>query len=105
MGLGRHRLDLNISKKFQLKIDLMYLVSEEGLRNITKNYQNLANRLHTLTKQLEVTGTPVGSSESLCMKFNGVTGVDKCGREFVPVTITVLGSSQVKEAHLLMGWD
>ena len=55
----------------------------------------LANRLHKLTKQLELTGTPVGSSESLCMKFNGVTGVEKNGREFVPVTITVLGSSQV----------
>ena len=52
---------------------------------------SVAVNLHVLTKQLEVSGTPVGSSESLCMKFNGVVGVEKRGREFVPVVIRFLG--------------
>ena len=54
---------------------------------------SVAVNLHVLTKQLEVSGTPVGSSESLCMKFNGVVGVEKRGREFVPVVIRFLGPS------------
>lgn len=53
-------------------------------------------RLHAITKQLESNGTPVGSSESLCLKFNGVCGVEKEGREFVPATIQFLGTIQNK---------
>ena len=45
---------------------------------------------------MESNGTPVGSSESLCLKFNGVSGVEKEGREFVPATIQFLGTIQNK---------
>ena len=39
---------------------------------------------------------PVGPTESLCLQFNGISGVEKEGREYLEAEIRFMGAAQTK---------